>query len=200
LLQLTERSPMKPMGGLVIMAEESLTGTSHILKAADDGNVVLLYRHAPLTANVVGAFLKSLISAIGRDDAHIDLIDAALRDAGIAPKTAIRRCVTVQQERRDELVAILADLLFERLRDDARLHRVLAAVLMDVLQHTTAPPPRQHCTPAELRALDACCSYAEGSPHIENYDVYAALHAHAITCPVCCIDQLANTAAPDASE
>jgi hypothetical protein len=144
---------MQTIGSHVLMADDDLVGTPDRARRGKPEGVLLLYREREINDTSVAAFVHTFLETLQRDELHIDLISEALARSGFVD--AGHNCPTVQQQQRDERVALVADILMEQLCADLVLRRALIRITGDLLAKLTALPP---AIPRSALPLRGCCA------------------------------------------
>jgi hypothetical protein len=147
-------------------------------------NEPLVFRRSATATEHIARFVFLLLAKITSNAAHYDAIQSALDETGIQPCPS-RSCRHVHFETQLERVNRLADVLLARIMEDKTIHASICAVTLSVLNELTTPAPADHLTDAELQTYAVCCSGFPNVPHLADYDVYAAHHAHIGSCSGC---------------
>lgn len=126
---------MKTIGSHVVMAEDDLAGAPPAARGEKPEGVLLLYRQREINDVSLAAFVHALLAALQRDELHVDLIGEALARSGFVCKAPASE--SLRQQRHDELMAMLADVMTERMCDDLVLRGALTRIAGDVLTKLT---------------------------------------------------------------
>lgn len=146
--------------------------------------VLLVYRRSDLDAGAVARFVDALLAQLSAEGLHIDLVYEALRRSEVTADGP-RHCTGLHEDTSTGLRNDLADVLYHRIAGDRLVRGALRTIVREVLVRTTSPPPARHLTLGEAVALRDCCAPRGTATHIDDYDIYAALHAHASVCGDC---------------
>lgn len=143
-----------------------------------------LYRRLALSTEHIDRFVAILLREL-LDGGLYDAVHVALRASGIEPLPS-SQCERIHFDTRVERQNASADAVLKEIESDTTFRAVVTTIVTTVLNRSTVPAPEDHLDSRELLEFMACCATtSDDVGHIQDYERYAAYHAHLGACANC---------------